>query len=180
MAAAARGAHGVPGVAGPGRTLGALLAAAALAATCLWGCGTERQTEYGPGAQVAAYMKEVRQVLQELRQLNRQLAEAVPGDTVATSVIIPLIADRFRPALAGLEERATRMAPTPQLEPVHRQLQEYLRLWREGFDLALQGDREGRPELFSEFGRRQLQADQVGRVLEDQLARVRQALPGGR
>jgi hypothetical protein len=125
-------------------------------------------------------MHGVRQLLQELRQLNQEMAAATPGDTVDPNVIIPLIADRFRPAVVGLEERARRLSPTPQLEPVQEKLLDYLRLWREAYDLALQGHREGRPELYDESARRQLQADRAGRALEDDLARVRQALPGGR
>jgi hypothetical protein len=108
------------------------------------------------------------------------MAAAAPGDSVDTSVIIPLIADRFQPAILRLEERARQLSPTPQLEPVQQKLQEYLRLWREAYDLALQGDRERKPELFGESGNRQVQADRAGRLLEDDLTRVRQALPGGR
>ena len=154
--------------------------AAWVACILLLACSTERQTQYGPGSQVTAYLQGVRQLLQELRALNKEMAAAVPGDTVDTSVIIPLIAGKFQPTLLRLEERARQLSPTPQLEPVHQKLQEYLRLWREAYDLALQGDREHKPELFVEFGRRQLQADRAGRALEDELTQVRQGLPGGR
>lgn len=139
------------------------------------GCG-ERQSEYGEPEAVQAYLGGIRGVLQELRGLDQEIAAAVSADTMDADVIVPLIEERFRPALAGIQQRASGLTAADDLASVQRELMTYLELRLRAFDLAIQGRREGRPELFDEFTRLQIQADRLGRRLERSVTRLRASL----
>ena len=142
------------------------------------GCGgDQRQTRYGTVSEIKTYLKQIRPILQEIRLINQQLSEAVPSDSVAAEVIVPLLEVRFRPALASLYERARKIERGEKLEEVHRQLLEFLRLQLEAFDLAIQGGRENRPELFEQFGLRQASADSVGLLLSRSIQELRRQYP---
>lgn len=141
-----------------------LIAVLALAA-----CGQRGK----PQAAARDYMQEVRQVLQELRALDRQIATQVTADTLDSSSIVPLIRQRYRPILADLRQRVGGLQPDSALAGVNQQLLHYLDLRLRAYDLAMQGEQEQRPELFEEFARLQVQADGVGRSLEEELRQVR-------
>ena len=126
-----------------------------------------------PQAAARDYMQEVRQVLQELRALDRQIATQVTADTLDSSSIVPLIRQRYRPVLADLRRRVGGLEPDSALAGVNQQLLHYLDLRLRAYDLAMQGEQEQRPELFEEFARLQVQADGVGRSLEEELRQVR-------
>jgi len=146
----------------------------------LLACGESRQSEYGPVPEVVDYLDEIKDILQEIRVLDEQIAQAVPADSVQAEVIVPLIEERFRPTLATLHERAQQIPHNRALTSTHQKLLAYLQLRLEAFDLALQGDRQNRPELFDEFGQRQTQADAVGQALEKALFDVQQSLQHAR
>lgn len=140
-----------------------------VAALLLAACG--RRTEQAQGA---AYLQQVQQVLQELRALDQQIAAQVTADTLGSNRIVPLIRQQYRPALAGLRQRVAGLSPSTGLEGVNQQLLHYLDLRLRAYDLAIQGAQEERPELFEEFSRLQVEADQVGRTLEEELRQARQ------
>lgn len=120
------------------------------------------------------YMQEVQQVLLELRVLDKQIAAQVTADTLGSSRIVPLIRQQYRPALAGLRQRVAALSPGEDLAAVNQQLLRYLDLRLQAYDLAIQGEREQRQELFEEFSRLQVQADAAGRELEVELRQARQ------
>ena len=146
----------------------------------LLACGESRQSEYGPVPEVIDYLEKIKDILQEVRVLDQQIAQAVPADSVQAEVIVPLIEARFRPVLATLYERAQKIEHGQPLAPTHQKLLDYLRLRLQAFDLVLQGDRENRPELFEAFGRCQIEADAVGRSLEKTLLDIQQSLQQAR
>lgn len=119
------------------------------------------------------YLQEVQQVLQELRVLDQQIAVQVTADTLDSSSIVPLIRQRYRPALAELHQRVSGLKPDSAFAVVNQQLLRYLDLRLHAYDLAIQGEREQRQELFEEFSALQVQADAVGRSLEEELRQVR-------
>ena len=67
------------------------------------GCGEEPQTEYGRLSKVDAYLEKIKEILQETRSLDQQIAAAVRTDSVVQAdAIVPLIESRFRPILLAL------------------------------------------------------------------------------
>lgn len=142
----------------------------ALAVLLLAACGG-REAKAPSGKE---YMREVQQVLQELRLLDRQIADQVTADTLDSSRIMPLIRQQYRPALAGLRQRVAALEPDSALAAVNQQLLRYLDLRLRAYDLAIQGEQEERQELFEEFSRLQVQADAEGRALEEELRQARQ------
>jgi len=156
-----------------GKTVTSLL----LSATFLFACGEEPQTEYGPVSEVNSYLSQVRQLLQALRMLDAQVSKVVTTGTVEADYIVPLIRDSFRPAVVDLHDRATQIAHGEKLEPLHRQLLDYLELRIKAYDAAIEGGEQDRPELFEEFSRLQTQAQELGRQLEKGIGVVRHKLP---
>ena len=148
-----------------------------LSVTFLFACGEEPQTEYGPVSEVNSYLSQVRQLLQALRMLDAQVAKEVATGTVEADYIVPLIRDSFRPALIDLHDRATHIVHGEKLDPLHRQLLDYLELRIKAYDTAIAGDEQNRPELFEEFSRLQTQAQELGRQLEKGIGVVRHKLP---
>ena len=102
----------------------------------------------------------------------------MPTDSIAADVIVPLIEQRFRPKLIELANEVQKIAVAPELATVHNHLRDYLRLRMEAFDLAVQGARQGQPELFDEFAARLEEADEAGRALKIALDEVRYNLGG--
>ncbi|MCC7261365.1 MAG: hypothetical protein IT369_02470 [Candidatus Latescibacteria bacterium] len=139
----------------------------------LWACACGRR-EAGAPEPGSDYMREVQQVLLELRVLDKQIASQVTADTIAANTIVPLIRDQFRPALAGLRQRVAALQPDSALTPVNEQLVRYLDLRLKAYDLAIQGEQEQRQDLFEEFARLQVQADAEGRSLEEEIRQARQ------
>ena len=119
------------------------------------------------------YLQEVQQVLQELRALDQQIAAQVTADTLDSRSIVPLIRQQYRPALAGLRQRVAGLKPDSAFAAVNQELQRYLDLRLQAYDLAIQGEQEQRQELFEQFSQLQVQADGVGRNLEDALRQAR-------
>lgn len=141
----------------------------------LSGCDEEPQTEYGRISEIDAYLEKIKDVLQETRSLNQQVAAAVPTDSVQADVIVPLIESRFRPILVALYQRTEKIEHGEKLAPVHQKLLTFLRLQIEAFDLVIQGARQERPELFDQFGQRQADADAAGRILDKAIEELRQS-----
>ena len=135
-------------------------------------CACGRGGEQAPAA--GNYLQEVQQVLQALRVLDQQISQQVTGDTLASNQIVPLIRQEFRPTIARLRERVAGLQPDSTFAAVNQQLLHYLDLRLKAYDLAIQGAQEERPELFEEFARLQVQADGVGRALEEDLRTARQ------
>ena len=154
-----------------------------VALACGWvclGCGGAPEDGDQPAAadQIDAYLAHLKPLLQEVRSLDVEIARAVPSDSIAADVIVPLIEQRFRPKLIELADQVQRIAPAPALATVHNHLRDYLRLRLEAFDLAVQGARQGQPELFAEFAARLGEADEAGRALKIALDEVRYTLGG--
>ena len=144
------------------------------------GCGGTPESGDQPATvgQVDAYLTHLKPLLQEVRSLDVDIARAVPADSIAADVIVPLIEQRFRPKLIELADKAQKIAPVPALATVHNHLRDYLHLRLEAFDLAVQGARRGQPELFAEFATRLGEADEAGRALKIALDEVRYNLGG--
>lgn len=119
------------------------------------------------------YLQEVQQVLQELRVLDQQIAAQVTADTLDSSRIVPLIRQQYRPAMAGLRQRVAGLKPDSGFAVVNQRLLHYLDLRLQAYDLAIRGEREQRQEFFEEFSRLQVQADAVGRTVEEALRQAR-------
>lgn len=113
-------------------------------------------------------------MLQELRVLDKQIASQVTADTLDAGRIVPLIRDQFRPAIAGLRQRVEALRPDSVEARVNQQFLRYLDLRLRAYDLAIQGEKERRDELFEEFARLQVQADAEGRSLEEEIRQARQ------
>lgn len=145
-----------------------LLAAAAL------GCGAG-DTEL---ARTHRDLDSLRAYLGQLRAMEDELAAATGAGEVSSEVIVPLIAARFRPTLAALRQRAERLEPTERVRGTRDLLLTYLDVRLGAYDAAIQGQAEGRPELFDLFAARQDRADSLGRGLEDQIFRLRSSVPG--
>lgn len=139
-------------------------------------CSDEKSGENSEVVQVDAYLDQVKYLLQEVRSMEREIARAVPADSVAIEVIAPLISERFRPKLQQLIAQADALETTPDLVASHQLLKDYLRLRMEAFELVLAGVRQQRPELFEQFGQRLAAAEATGRSLEMAVERVRQGL----
>lgn len=136
----------------------------------LMACGSREGKSPGTGKD---YLQEVQQVLQELRVLDQQIAAQVIADTLDSSRIVPLIRQRYRPALADLHQRVAGLKPDSAFAAVNQHLLDYLDLRLQAYDLAIRGEREQRQEFFEEFSRLQVQADGLGRSLEEELRQVR-------
>lgn len=156
-----------------------LLAALACGWICL-GCGGAPEDESQPAVagQIDAYLTHIKPLLQEVRALDVEIARAVPTDSIASDVIVPLIEQRFRPKLIELMDGVQKISATPELATLHNHLRDYLRLRLEAFDLAVEGERQGQPELFDEFAARLEEADEAGRALKIALDEVRYNLGG--
>jgi hypothetical protein len=139
-------------------------------------CSDEKSGENSEVVQVDAYLDQVKYLLQEVRSMEREIARAVPADSVAIEVIAPLISERFRPKLQQLIAQADALETTPDLVASHQLLKDYLRLRMEAFELVLAALRQQRPELFEQFGQRLAAAEATGRSLEMAVERVRQGL----
>ena len=68
------------------------------------GCG-EESNNTNDSAQIDTYLDQVKYVLQEVRSIEKEIALAVPTDSVAAEVIAPLVEQRFRPKLADLSKQ---------------------------------------------------------------------------
>ena len=154
----------------PDRTRIALV----LLAVAAFGCGSG-DTEL---ARTHRDMDSLRVYLGELRAMEYELGEVVSSDSVASEVIVPLIADRFRPTVAGLRGRAEGLRATEPVRTARNLLLSYLEVRLQAYDAAILGQAEGRPELFELFAAKQSQADSLGRALEDEVFRLRSAVPG--
>lgn len=151
-----------------GLVLTAFLAAA--------GC-SEKSSEKNDSAQIDTYLDQVKYVLQEVRSMEKEIALAVPTDSVSAEVIAPLIEQRFRPKLADLSKQADALKPShPDLQPSYQLLKDYLRLRLEGFDLIIEGARLQDYALFDQFSERLAAAEEVGRSLEMAVDRVHQGM----
>ena len=139
-------------------------------------CSDEKSGENSEVVQVDAYLDQVKYLLQEVRSMEREIARAVPADSVAIEVIAPLISERFRPKLQQLIAQADALETIPDLVASHQLLKDYLRLRMEAFELVLAGVRQQRPELFEQFGQRLAAAEATGRSLEMAVERVRQGM----
>ena len=144
---------------------------AALSLSC--GCG-EPDTELRLNH---AYMDSLGLYLGDLRLMDYELGKVVETDTVSADVIVPLILERLRPTLDGLRRRADFLRPTPLMHNAHTLLLSYLDVRLQAYDAALQGHAESRPELFELFARKQIEAQQIGRDLEDEAQRLRSQIP---
>ena len=142
-------------------------------ALLLGSCG-DTQTEYGPRTATHEYLSEVKSILQELRVLEHHIGQAVPQDTVAAEVILPLIENRFRPKLQTLDQRARQLSVDARLDTVHQQLLTYLALRLKAFDKVILAVRGGRPEMLEEYYALLDSADAVGRNLEEAILAVSQ------
>ena len=153
---------------------------AAVLCCCLWalGCGESTDANDPPSTLdiVDDYLEDLKPLLQGLRALDEDIARAVPGDSVSSDVIVPLIEARFRPKLIEFAAQVQDPAPAPELTTVHKHLQDYLRLRIEAFDLAIQGARQGQPELFEQFAERLASADEAARGLRTALEEVRHGM----
>lgn len=132
----------------------------------------------GKGAEEAAraevYLGEVKQLLQELRALDQQIARQITADTLDSRLIIPLIRQQFQPVVARLRDRVAALDHPPPVEAAHQQLLGYLGLRLEAYELAIRGEEEKNSEMFAQFSRLQLEADTAGRKLEEELRRLNQ------
>lgn len=127
----------------------------------------------GEQANKKDYLQEVQQVLLELRVLDKQIAAQVTADTLDSRRIVPLIRQQYRPTLAGLRQRVAGLKPDSAFAAVNQELQRYLDLRLQAYDLAIQGAQEQRQELFEQFSQLQVQADIAGRALEEALHQAR-------
>ena len=151
-----------------------LIVAACLAVLA---CETpSRDTKFGASNSVGLYLEGVKPLLQDLRVLDRQIEDAIPADSVDSHIIVPLIEERFRPQLTQLHGRAQQLPTTAKLLPTNRKLLAYLDLRIKAYDLVLEGDRESRPELFTSFYHKQIEADSAARVFETSLRQVQDSL----
>ena len=140
-------------------------------------CGApSRDTEFGASNTVGRYLEAVKPLLQDLRVLDRQIEDAVPADNVESHVIVPLIEERFLPQLTQLHERAQQLPTTAKLLATNSKLLSYLELRMRAYDLALEGARQNRPELFASFYQKQVEADSAARVFETSLRQVQDSL----
>ena len=147
-----------------------VLTALLVAASC-----SENKVEANDSAQIDTYLDQVKYVLQEVRSIEKEIALAVPADSVTADVIAPLVEQRFRPKLADLSKQADALKPNhPDLQPSHQLLKDYLRLRLEGFDLIIEGARLRDQALFDQFAQRLSEAEEVGHSLELAIDRIRQ------
>lgn len=116
--------------------------------------------------------------LQNLRALDQEIGRVVMTDTVSSVEIVPLIAERFRPVIAGLHRRVTALRTTPKVAPAKESLLHYLDLRLAAYDAAIAGLAEDRAELFEEFSRKQIEADRLGRAMEQQIREIKTQVPG--
>mgnify|MGYP007096685538 CR=1 FL=1 len=138
------------------------------------GCG-EESNNTNDSAQIDTYLDQVKYVLQEVRSIEKEIALAVPTDSVAAEVIAPLVEQRFRPKLADLSKQTDALKPThPDLQPSYQLLKDYLRLRLEGFDFIIEGARQQDQALFDQFAERLAEAEEAGRSLELAIDRIRQ------
>ncbi len=135
-------------------------------------CGRGR--EGAEAGRAENYLGEVKQLLQELRALDQQIARQITADTLDSRLIVPLIRQEFRPGIARLHERASRLDHPSSIDSTHQKLLRYLELRLGAYDLAIRGEEEQNPQLFAQFSRLQLEADTVGRTLEEELRQLHQ------
>ncbi|MEE2659438.1 MAG: hypothetical protein VX733_13105 [Candidatus Latescibacterota bacterium] len=124
------------------------------------------------------YMDSLRVYLGDLRLLDYQIGEAVQEDTIASHRIVPLIIETLRPTLENLRKRSLSLQRPEGTEEVHELLIHYLDLRIEAYDDAIRGEAEGKPGLFKRFSQKQIEADGLGRKLEDELHELRGRTPG--
>ena len=122
-------------------------------------------------------MDSLRLYLGDLRLMDHELGKIIETDTVSADVIVPLVAERLRPTVSDLRRRADSLQPTPVLDNAHTLLLSYLDVRLQAYDAVLQGQAEARPELFELFARKQIEAQQIGRDLEDEAQRLRSQIP---
>lgn len=136
---------------------------------------SDDSSDTNDSAQTDIYLDQVKYVLQEVRSIEKEIALAVPADSVTADVIAPLVEQRFRPKLADLSKQADALQPSnPDLQPSHQLLKDYLRLRLEGFDLIIEGARLRDQALFDQFSERLSEAEEVGHSLELAIDRIRQ------
>ena len=125
-----------------------------------------------------AYMDSLGVFLGELRLMDHQLNKIITADTLAAEIIVPEIAGRFRPTIAGLRGRVAAVPTTPAVDTTQTLLLQYLDTRLAAYDAAIQGHAEDRPDLFEVFARKQIEAQNLGDELEAQVQRLRGELPG--
>ena len=152
------------------RRLAITLLLVAFAAACAAG-ETELQRTH-------IYMDSLRVYLGELRRMDHDLNKVVTTDTLAADVIVPLIAERFRPTVADLRRRASAVTTTATVDSAHGLLLRYLDMRLQAYDAAIRGRDESRPELYEEFAHRQIEAQILGDDLEDLVQALRTSIPG--
>ena len=158
-------------------SLGSVRYATAVGCLAALSCGApSRDTEFGGSNTVGLYLEAVKPILQDLRLLERQIEDAVPADNVESHVIVPLIEEQFLPQLKQLRERAQQLPTTAELLATNSKLLAYLGLRIRAYNLVLQGARENRPELFTSFYHKQVEADSASRVFETSLRQVQDSL----
>ncbi len=123
------------------------------------------------------YMDSLRVYLGDLRLMDYNLKMTVPADSVSSDVIIPLIAEDLRPTVDDLRRRADGLQVTPAVAAVHALLLQYLDARLQAYDAALQGQTEGREDLFDLFAVKQIEAQEIGDDLETEAQRLRTQVP---
>lgn len=89
-----------------------LMTALLTAAAC-----SDDSSDTNDSAQTDIYLDQVKYVLQEVRSIEKEIALAVPADSVTADVIAPLVEQRFRPKLADLSKQADALQPSnPDLQ----------------------------------------------------------------
>lgn len=142
-------------------------------------CGPEeQQTELSNSH---AYMDSVRAMLGEVRLMDHELSQVVAGQgSVSAGMIIPVIRRKLHPTLTTLRDRAGALKVMPDTQDAQDLFLSYLDKRLSAYDAALQAQHESRPELFEQFSIRQIEAETLGRELEDVLRRLRTEIPGYR
>ncbi len=147
----------------------ALLAALVLTT----GCG-KKDAEL---QQTHAYMDSLRIYLGDLRLMDHEINKAIAGDSVSADLIVPMIAERLRPTVDDLRQRADGLHPTPAVRSAHTLLISYLDVRLQAYDAALRGQTEARTELFDLFSSKQIEAQMIGRDLEEESRRLLSQIP---
>ncbi len=141
------------------------------------GCGPEEQQTKLSSSH--AYMDSVRAMLGEVRLMDHELSQVVAGqENVSAGMIIPVIRQKLHPTLTTLRERAGTLKVWPETQDAQDLFLSYLDKRLSAYDAALQAQQESRPELFEQFSIRQIEAETLGRELEDVLRRLRTEIPG--
>ncbi|MBT3343509.1 MAG: hypothetical protein HN712_28990 [Gemmatimonadetes bacterium] len=152
------------------------LAALPLLCLLLTGGCEEPETEL---SRSHAYMDSLRTMLGELRLMDHELNQVIAGrqSGVSAALIVPIVRQKLRPTIQGLLDRTDDLTSTTATADVHDLFHTYLQTRLDAYNLLLQGGAESRPELFEYFGLKQIEAETLGRKLEDLIYKVRSEIP---